>query len=160
MCDLTPDQFVTFSDSLLGPSEARRFVGQHSCPEHGTMAVDALLLITSELVTNAVRYGEPPIVLRLSCLASEVRLSVSDAGPELPREQGTRGCPGETQARLQPEDGKHGSLGLGLVIVAQTSREWGTTPLAIGKEVWCRVSTGGPPTKGAVGAPRAAADGA
>lgn len=141
MCDLTSDLIVTFSDSLTAPSEARSHVRQHGCPGHGALALDALLLITSELVTNAVRHGQPPIVLRLSCLASEVRLSVSDTGPGLPRE-GTRGAPDRTGARLPREGGR------GLVIVAKTSREWGTTSLAIGKEVWSVVPTGMPPTSG------------
>jgi anti-sigma regulatory factor (Ser/Thr protein kinase) len=143
MCDLTPDQTVTLSDSHRGPAEARSFVRQHNCPEHGAIAMDALVLITSELVTNAVRYGLPPIVLRLSCRASELRLSVSDTGPDLPREQATRGSPGDTGAGgPPPEGGTHGSLGVGLVIVAETSEEWGTTPLTIGKDVWCRVAAG------------------
>ena len=125
MCDLTPDHLVTFSDSVLAPSEARSYVRQHGCPEHGTIAMDALLLVASELVTNALRHGRPPIGLRLSCLASEVRLSVSDTGSGLPREQGTGTCGG-----------------LGLVLIAQIAREWGTSPSPSGKEVWCRVPTG------------------
>ena len=151
MCDLTPDQLVSFSGSILAPSEARSFVRQHGCPEHGTIAMDALLLITSELVTNAVLHGQPPIVLRLSCQASEMGLSVSDTGPRLPREQGTRGRPGESGARLLHEDGTRRSLGLGLFIVAGTAREWGTIPFAIGKEVWCRVPTGMAAGEGSVG---------
>ena len=132
MCGNTPDHFVAFTDSVVAPSAARAYVRQHSCPDHGTIAVDALLLITSELVTNAVLYGSPPITVGLSCLTSEVRLSVSDTGPTLPNEQGMRG-------------------GLGLVIVARIAREWGTMPLVVGKEVWCRVPTGMLPTRTAWG---------
>ena len=142
MCDLTSDLLVTFSDSLSAPSEARGHVRKHGCPEHGTLALDALVLIASELVTNAVRHGRPPIVFRLSCLTSEIRLSVSDEGPELPRERGTRGAPVSTGSGL-PHEG-----GLGLVILARSSQEWGTTPLATGKEVWSLVPTGLPPRRG------------
>lgn len=148
MCGLTADQSVTFSDSLLAPSEARNFVRQQGCPEHGALAMGALLLVASELVTNAVRHGRPPIVLHLSCRGSEVRLSVCDTGPDLPRGQGTRVDPGPTGARL-PREGPRGGQGLGLIIVAKTAREWGTTPLASGKEVWSRVSTGVLPGVGA-----------
>jgi anti-sigma regulatory factor (Ser/Thr protein kinase) len=140
VCDLTPDLLVTFSASLTAPSEARSHVRKHGCPEHGALALDALLLITSELVTNAVQHGQPPIVFRLSCLTREMRLSVSDEGPELPREQGTHGAP-HNAGRL-PRVG-----GLGLVILDKTSREWGTTPLTTGKEVWSLVPTG-PPRRG------------
>ena len=142
MCDVTPDHSVTFPDSLLAPTDARSFVRQEGCPTHAAIALDALLLITSELVTNAVRYGRPPIVLRLSCLVSEVRLSVTDTGPETPLEHGRRPRLGETEPRFPPGQGTRGGLGLGLVIVATVAREWGTSPLPIGKEVWCRVPTG------------------
>lgn len=141
MCDLTPDQRVTLSDSVRAPSDARNYVRQHGCPQHLIFAMDALLLITSELVTNAVRYGQPPIVLRLDCLISESRISVSDTGPDLPRGLAARGDTGDPRARL-PREGARGSLGMGLIIVAKASREWGTDPLTIGKEVWCRIPTG------------------
>lgn len=125
MCDLTPDHLEVFPDSTLAPSDARTFVREHVCPEHGTFALDALLLVTSELVTNSVLYGCPPITVRLSCLATEFRLEVSDTGTRIPDEQGTSG-----------------GLGMGLQIVAGIAREWGTTPLAVGKEIWCLVPSG------------------
>jgi len=123
MCDLTPDHVEVFDDSSLAPSSARAFVRQHGCPEHGTIDTqDALLLLTSELVTNSVLYARPPIAVHLSCLATEVRLAVSDAGPRLPGEH-------QTSA----------GLGLGLVIVSQIAKDWGSTFLDRGTEVWCRV---------------------
>lgn len=123
MCDLTGDHVVVFENSVLAPGQARDFVRRNSCHQHAFIAMDALLLVTSELITNAVLHGQPPITLHLSCLVSEVRLTIGDTGPKLPREQGTRG-------------------GLGLLIVAGIARQWGTTPLVTGKEVWCRVPTG------------------
>ncbi|HEX6878037.1 MAG TPA: ATP-binding protein [Nocardioidaceae bacterium] len=141
MCDLTPDNLVTLSESELAPFEARSYVRQHACPEHATIALDALSLIASELVTNAVRHGQPPIVLRLSCLTSEVRLSVTDTGTRLPR------------PRLPHAQGTRGGLGLGLVIVARVAQEWGTIPLPLGKEVWCRIPTGMLPVRRALEGP-------
>lgn len=152
MCDLTPDQLVTLPDSDLAPFEARSYVRQHACAEHATIAMDALSLIISELVTNAVRHGRPPIVVRLSCLTSQVRLSVSDTEPRLPRQQGRRGA-GDSGPRLPHAPGTRGGLGLGLVIVARVAQEWGTNPLAIGKEVWCRVPTGMLPVRRALEGP-------
>jgi anti-sigma regulatory factor (Ser/Thr protein kinase) len=125
MCDLTTDQSRSFPSSTRSPSAARRFVDGHCCPGHGDLAKDALLLITSELVTNAVFYGKPPITVQLSCLGTEIRLTVGDAGPGLPDEQGTSG-----------------RQGTGLRIVGGIAREWGTARSAGCNEVWCRVPTG------------------
>lgn len=136
MCDLTPDQHRTFSCSTRSPSAARRFVDAQCCLEHGHLAKDALLLITSELVTNAVFYGQPPIVVQLSCLGTEIRLTVGDGGPGLPDEQGTSG-----------------RLGTGLRIVGGIAKEWGTTRLADGHAVWCRVPTGVLPAQRGPGIP-------
>jgi anti-sigma regulatory factor (Ser/Thr protein kinase) len=125
VCDLTPDQFATFPDSKFSPMHARAFVREHGCPEHASAALGALLLVTSELVTNAVLHGAPPISVQLRCLGAEVQVVVGDMGIELPDRQGVPGCPG-----------------VGLRIVADVADEWGTTPLLSGKEVWCRIPTG------------------
>ena len=125
MCDLTPDQFATFPDSKFSPMHARAFVREHGCPEHASAALGARLLVTSELVTNAVLHGTPPISVQLRCLGAEVQVVVGDMGIELPDRQGVPGCPG-----------------VGLRIVADVADEWGTTPLLSGKEVWCRIPTG------------------
>lgn len=125
MCELTSDHCAGFSKSKLTPMHARSYVDRHACPEHGALARDALLLITSELVTNAVLYGESPITVQLSCHATDIRLTVADAGAGLPDEQGTSG-----------------RLGTGLRIIAGIARDWGITPRTAGKEVWCVVPTG------------------
>ncbi|MFD3505331.1 SpoIIE family protein phosphatase [Streptomyces sp. NPDC058678] len=78
-------------------------------------------LIVSELVTNAIRYGRPPIQLRLihegNILISEVFDSSSTA-PHLRR------------ARLFDEGGR------GLLLVAQLAHRWGTRHGPIGKTIW------------------------
>ena len=130
MCHLTAEHSVILPGSALTAAHALDFVRRHGCPEHGTTAMGALLLVTSELVTNAVHHGQPPITVHLSCLTDEIRLAVGDAGPRLPSEPGAFG-------------------GLGLEIVAKAARSWGSTSRATGKEVWCRVPTGMLPARGA-----------
>ena len=132
MCDLTADQFATFPDSKFSPMHARAFVREHGCPEHASAALGALLLVTTELVTNAVLHGVPPISVRLRCLGTEVDVVVRDMGDGPPDQQGAPGCPGP---------------GLGLRIVADVADAWGTTPLPSGTETWCRLPTGAMPRR-------------
>ncbi|MFJ8593417.1 SpoIIE family protein phosphatase [Streptomyces sp. NPDC093598] len=78
-------------------------------------------LVVSELVTNAIRYGEPPIRLRLirdTSLICEVS-DASDTAPHLRR------------ARAFDEGGR------GLLLVAQLTQGWGTRHSTTGKTIWC-----------------------
>ncbi|NGO47016.1 SpoIIE family protein phosphatase [Streptomyces sp. YC419] len=78
-------------------------------------------LVVSELVTNAIRYGEPPIRLRLirdTSLICEVA-DASSTAPHLRR------------ARAFDEGGR------GLLLVAQLTQGWGTRHTTDGKTIWC-----------------------
>ncbi|MBC2907849.1 SpoIIE family protein phosphatase [Streptomyces cupreus] len=77
-------------------------------------------LIVSELVTNAIRYAEPPIRLRL---LRDTRLTceVADASSTAPRLR---------HARSMDEGGR------GLFLVAQLSHRWGARYTADGKIIW------------------------
>ncbi|MFI1167247.1 SpoIIE family protein phosphatase [Streptomyces sp. NPDC020801] len=84
-------------------------------------------VIVSELVTNAVRYGIPPIELRLvydRTLTCEVR----DSGAAAPHLR---------HARVADEGGR------GLFIAAQLAQGWGTRYSAAGKTVWTEQSLPG-----------------
>ncbi|MFF1494454.1 SpoIIE family protein phosphatase [Streptomyces sp. NPDC058304] len=77
-------------------------------------------LIVSELVTNAVRYGNPPLELRVindRALTCEVRDS-SQSAPHL------------RHAGVVDEGGR------GLFIIAELAQAWGTRYTAIGKTIW------------------------
>ncbi|MES4900730.1 MULTISPECIES: SpoIIE family protein phosphatase [unclassified Streptomyces] len=81
---------------------------------------DAVELLVSEVVTNAVRYAERPVTLRL--LRTDVlRCEVGDDVPQLPRLR---------QARPSDEGGR------GLYLVNRMARRWGATRLSTGKVVW------------------------
>jgi serine phosphatase RsbU (regulator of sigma subunit)/anti-sigma regulatory factor (Ser/Thr protein kinase) len=53
----------------------------HVTPE----VVDSLLLVTSELVTNGLRHGEPPVQLTVEHTVGRLRVTVSNRGPNQPR---------------------------------------------------------------------------
>ncbi|MFI5684721.1 SpoIIE family protein phosphatase [Streptomyces sp. NPDC051636] len=77
-------------------------------------------LILSELVTNAIRYGAPPVGVRLMygrCLICEV----SDGSSTSPRLR---------RAATTDEGGR------GLFLVAQFAQRWGTRHTARGKVIW------------------------
>ncbi|MFJ8488972.1 SpoIIE family protein phosphatase [Streptomyces sp. NPDC094038] len=83
-------------------------------------AVFATELIVSELVTNAVRYGDGPISLRLIRDASLI-CEVSD---------GSSTAPHLRRARVYDEGGR------GLLLVAQVSERWGSRQTPTGKTIW------------------------
>ncbi|RYZ32593.1 MAG: ATP-binding protein, partial [Propionibacteriaceae bacterium] len=78
------------SDVLLPPELAsgrlaRTFVDDHWCPVHGGDDRQHVHLLATELVTNAVRHGGPPITLTMECRDGDgVLLSVSDGSSESP----------------------------------------------------------------------------
>jgi PAS domain S-box-containing protein len=87
-------------------------------------------LATSELVTNAVVHGHPPVDLRVRIEGSDVLIEVRDRATYQPR-------------KLRPdEDEEHGR---GLQIIAALSTRWGTRPTEHGKAVWCLLSAQGQP---------------
>ncbi|MEV6684653.1 SpoIIE family protein phosphatase [Streptomyces sp. NPDC051130] len=84
-------------------------------------------LVVSELVTNAIRYGEPPIQLRLIHESENSTLicEVSDASSTAPHMR---------RARIFDEGGR------GLLLVAQLAQRWGTRHAPVGKTIWAEQS--------------------
>ncbi len=78
-------------------------------------------LIVSELLTNAIVYGTPPIRLRLRKTPEELAIEVDDAASAMPR-----------KLRATPTD-LHGR---GLAIVADIGSRWAARPDGYGKTVW------------------------
>ncbi|MFE4758498.1 SpoIIE family protein phosphatase [Streptomyces mirabilis] len=89
-------------------------------------------LIVSELVTNAIRYAEPPIQLRLIHDRSLI-CEVSDASSTAPHMR---------RARTYDEGGR------GLLLVAQLTEHWGTRQTPRGKTIWAEQSLRSQPVGG------------
>ncbi|WP_329024207.1 SpoIIE family protein phosphatase [Streptomyces sp. NBC_00690] len=81
-------------------------------------------LVVSELVTNAIRYGNPPIQLRL-IRDRQLICEVSDASNTSPHLR---------RARVYDEGGR------GLLLVAQLTQRWGTRYTSDGKTIWADIS--------------------
>jgi anti-sigma regulatory factor (Ser/Thr protein kinase) len=108
--------------SDLAPSNARRIVRRRCKELHVPDVTDTAVLLTSELVTNAVRYAPGPLQLGVSCTEGCLVVSVQDANPEPPR-------PRRAQAR---ELG-----GRGLALVGALADHWGVRQMPNdGKAVW------------------------
>jgi hypothetical protein len=85
--------------------------------------------VVSNLVTNAARYGEPggPVRVTLNGTEAELRLSVENPGPTIPREsieQLFEPLRRGVNSELNPE---RSSMGLGLFIVHQVAQAHGGT---------------------------------
>lgn len=108
------------------PASAREFVrsvlGRWSC-DH---LVDTALLISSELVTNAIVHARSPLRLRLRLAHEVVRIEVADEG------QGT-------PAPREPDRDRPG--GRGLPIIEALSIDWGMAPTSAGKVVWADLAS-------------------
>jgi serine phosphatase RsbU (regulator of sigma subunit)/anti-sigma regulatory factor (Ser/Thr protein kinase) len=88
----------------------------------GRIDIDAVLLATSELVTNGIRHGQGEVDVRLTYSPGYLRLAVTDAGGGVPhREPGT-------------DDGLGGR---GLLLVDAVAGSWGVERHPTGgKTVW------------------------
>ncbi|MFE0415897.1 SpoIIE family protein phosphatase [Streptomyces tendae] len=108
------------------PGKARRLARRALARWGMEDLTDAVELLVSEVVTNAVRYASKPVTLRL--LRTDVlRCEVGDDVPQLPRLR---------QARATDEGGR------GLYLVNRLARRWGATRLSTGKVVWFELNRG------------------
>ena len=115
---------ITLPHAADAAGAARAYLRRQANLRHPPILDDALIL-TSELVTNAVRHGRPAVTLAVQLEPSALIVVVTDTGPELPP--------------LVPRTPHPDSpTGRGLVIVDALATRWGVTPQpgSPGKAVW------------------------
>jgi hypothetical protein len=127
---------ITLTPSPASAAAARRFVEDHiagwSLPGS---AGELLVLVASELVTNALLHARTPLTLSLERHRDHVRIGVQDASPA------------PAALRRYRSDAL---TGRGLAVVAALSRRWGVEAAPDGKVVWAELDT----TGAAPGSPR------
>lgn len=98
--------------------------------------VDDALLLVSEIVSNCVLHGAPPLRLTLRLRGGLLRIAVNDAGPSRPYRH---------LHSVKADDVVNGELlaqgGRGLTLVDAVATAWGVNdyPLGPGKMVWCEL---------------------
>ena len=88
MCVATPQAELLLPASRISPAAARDWARRSGCQEHSLALLDDALLLISELVTNAVLHGGPPILLAIDCDGEGLRVRVRDGSPVPPTYKG------------------------------------------------------------------------
>jgi anti-sigma regulatory factor (Ser/Thr protein kinase) len=122
---MTADFVVTelFPAELTTPAAARRFV-VGALRAGGVEVDDAIPLVVSELVTNAVLHAGSPAQVEVRVGNDRVRIEVHDATVELPTVR---------------EPGPFTVTGRGLLLVDALCDRWGASPTTGGKVVWFEI---------------------
>ena len=124
-----------FGDTLLSVAQARSFVGSALSRWDLPELVDDAVLLTSELVTNAVRHARTSVAVTVAVAEGLAEVGVTDRSPRL------------VVAGSSPWDQEGGR---GLRLTELVAKEWGVTPLPDAKQVWFRLEVRGdwPPSGG------------
>jgi anti-sigma regulatory factor (Ser/Thr protein kinase) len=125
-----PREQIDLRDGLNGPAQARAALAAYT-ERLGLHEIhDDLVLVVSEMVTNAVRHAGPPVALEIQTDPDAVLIAVKDGSPNRPR----------------PRDaGQDAEGGRGLMLVDALSVEHGVRPDPPGKTVWAAVKRGPDP---------------
>lgn len=115
---------------LAAAGRARELVREALDADHSASVLDVAVLLVTELVTNAVRHGAPPVHLRVEDDGRRVHVGVRDGS-------------GRTPVQRRPAADDPG--GRGVLLVDLLSLEWGVEQGARGKTVWFVLDESAPP---------------
>lgn len=101
--------------------EGRAFVRKALTAWHCESCADEALLLSSEVLTNALRHAAGPIDLRVRRTTRELTVEVADRNPQMPQPR---------------EAGEEEESGRGLLLVRALASEWGVRPTDEGKSTW------------------------
>jgi anti-sigma regulatory factor (Ser/Thr protein kinase) len=113
---------VRLTRGLAAAAEARGQVRAAICAWDAPVDEDVAVLLTSELVTNAVKHtAGGAVTLGIQCTHGQLRVDVHDTSPSLPV---LADVPADAEA------------GRGLALVADLSADWGFYRTPAGKAVY------------------------
>jgi anti-sigma regulatory factor (Ser/Thr protein kinase) len=124
VCEATPTAEISLPDEEHSARRARTFLAEAHCGLHHSRVLDEAQLLVSELVTNAVRHGGPPVRVRVACGGADgagLQVAVSDGDPQPP-----------VRRHVAPE----AEGGRGVALVDIISDRWGVDRADTGKTVW------------------------
>ncbi|TAL12401.1 MAG: hypothetical protein EPN99_16920 [Frankiales bacterium] len=119
-----PRTLIDVEHSVNGPALARAAVTDFAQRVGIDEVCDDVVLLVSEMVTNAVRHASPPVRLELQSQAGDVVIAVRDGSPE------------EPEPRDADEDAEGGR---GMLLVDLLTSEHGVRSQPPGKTVWARL---------------------
>jgi len=125
-----PRTQVVLEHGPQGPAQARAAVAQCAQQMGLEQIRDDLILVVSEMVTNAIRHASPPVCMEIEAGPESVLVSVWD------------GSPGRPMPRVADEEAEGGR---GLLLVDLLCSEHGVRPQPLGKAVWARLPLPGEP---------------
>jgi hypothetical protein len=122
------NRHVRLASGTAAPAEARAQVKAAICAWEVPVDPDTAVLLTSELVTNAIRQeAGGTVMLVITCSGGEFRVDVHDASRSLPV---LVNAPADAEA------------GRGLMLVATLSADWGAYRTPAGKAVYFTLASG------------------
>lgn len=121
----SPRHRIELDSSPQSPARARAMTAGVVADLHLEALGDDLALVVSELVTNAIRYAEPPVELEIQADDDAVTVAVAD------------GSPGRPAAQAAADDAEGGR---GLTLIDHLATETGVRPRPPGKTVWAALN--------------------
>lgn len=116
-----PSLSISLAPGPAAPAEARRHIRSAIACWGVAADLDTAMLLTSELVTNAVRYTSGPVRLFVTCSCGQLRVHVHDASRDW-----------AVPAVVSPD----AEYGRGLMLVASLAADWGCYRTSAGKAVY------------------------
>jgi anti-sigma regulatory factor (Ser/Thr protein kinase) len=116
-----PRRRMNLDGSRQSPAAARAMAADVVADLHLERVADDLALVVSELVTNAIRYAQPPVEIEIETSDDAVTVAVGD------------GSPGRPSPREVADDEEGGR---GLTLIDLLAAETGVRPKPPGKTIW------------------------